>query len=80
MICSYFESTKKSGDFLKKRKQQNKNWLYETIEERLKSDFFQNESVIDEIENFVRKVIADEISPFSAAEQLIGMSKKSTMS
>ncbi len=80
MIRSYVESTKKSGDFLKKRKQQNKNWLYETIEERLKSDFFQHEDVTDEIENFVQKVIADEISPFSAAEQLISISKKSTMS
>ena len=61
----------------------NATMLYghiETIEERLKSDFFQHEDVTDEIENFVQKVIADEISPFSAAEQLISISKKSTMS
>mgnify|MGYP000076199750 CR=1 FL=1 len=76
MICSYIASTKKSKYFSTKRKLQNKNWLLETIEERLKSDFFQNNSVASEMETYIQKVISDEISPFQAAEELITISKK----
>jgi len=76
IIEMYVERNKMSNNFLSKRKQQNKNWLFDTIEERLKSDFFGNETVADEIENYVEKVISEEISPFRAAEKLIQISKK----
>lgn len=75
-VKTYAKQNKKSGYFSKKRKLQNKNWLFETIEERLKSDFFQNEYIIDVIEVYVQKVITDEISPFRAAEELITLAKK----
>ncbi len=75
MILDYIEKNKSSGKFLEKRKRQNKNWLYESIEDRLKSEFFQNEIIVSEIDKFVTKVMADTISPFHAAEQLIGMFK-----
>jgi len=75
MIQDNIQENKSSGHFLEKRKRQNKNWLYESIEERLKSDFFQDETISAEIEKFVEKVMADTISPFHAAEQLIGMFK-----
>ncbi len=75
MIISFIEKNKISGNFLEKRKRQNINWLYESIEDRLKSEFFQNEIIAPEIEKFVAKVRADTISPFHAAEQLIGMFK-----
>ncbi|WP_373517548.1 methylmalonyl Co-A mutase-associated GTPase MeaB [Pricia sp.] len=75
MILDYIEKNKASGNFLEKRKRQNRNWLYESIEERLKSEFFQDEVIAPEIEKFVTEVMADTISPFHAAEQLIGMFK-----
>ncbi len=75
MIQGYIQQNKKSRHFLEKRKRQNKKWLYESIEQRLKSDFFQNEIIATEIEKFAEKVMADTISPFHAAEQLIGMFK-----
>ncbi len=75
LILDYIEKNKISSDFLEKRKRQNKNWLYESIEQGLKSDFFQDDRMIPEIEKFAEKVMADTISPFHAAEQLIGMFK-----
>lgn len=75
MIQGNIQQNRTSGHFLEKRKRQNKNWLYESIEERLKSAFFQNETMATELEKFVDKVMADTISPFDAAEQLIGMFK-----
>lgn len=75
MILDYIEKNVISGHFHNKRKRQNRNWLYESIEERLKSEFFQNEIMAPEIEKFVIKVMADTISPFHAAEQLVGMFK-----
>ncbi len=75
MIRDYIENNKISGDFLEKRRRQNKNWLYESIEQGLKSNFFQSDSMAPEIEKFAEKVMADTISPFHAAEQLIGMFK-----
>lgn len=75
MIEGNIRQNKKSGHFLEKRKRQSKNWLYESIENRLKSDFFQNEIIAVEIDKFAKEVMADTISPFHAAEQLIGMFK-----
>ena len=75
MIREYIEQNKLSGHFLDKRKRQNKNWLYEAIEERLKSEFYNNETIATQLEPFVAKVMADTLSPFHAAEQLIGMFK-----
>lgn len=75
MIIGNIQQNKKSGHFNQKRKRQNKNWLYESIEERLKLEFFQNHLIAAKIEKYVEKVMADDISPFHAAEQLIGMFK-----
>ncbi|HEA20618.1 MAG TPA: methylmalonyl Co-A mutase-associated GTPase MeaB [Pricia antarctica] len=75
LILDYIEKNKISGHFLEKRKRQNKNWLYESIEERLKSDFFDDETIGPELDKFASKVMAETISPFQAAEQLIGMFK-----
>jgi LAO/AO transport system kinase len=75
MVLKNIQQNKTSGQFQQKRKRQNKNWLYESIEERLKSDFFQNEIIATAIEKSIEKVMAGTLSPFHAAEQLIGMFK-----
>ncbi|MGB6153727.1 MAG: methylmalonyl Co-A mutase-associated GTPase MeaB [Pricia sp.] len=75
MIREYVENNKRSGHFLDKRKRQNKNWLYEAIEEQLKSEFYHNATVAAQLKPFETQVMADTLSPFHAAEQLIGMFK-----
>lgn len=73
-IKEYIETT---GDFfLEKRKQQNKYWLIQTIEDRLKADFYQNKEVQQEFELLLEKVINTKISPFVAAEQLLLIHRK----
>ncbi|MDT7829822.1 methylmalonyl Co-A mutase-associated GTPase MeaB [Pricia sp. S334] len=75
MIRTYIEQTRKTGHFKEKRKQQNRNWLFETIGERLKSEFFQSEAVRPVIKKFEAQVMAGTLWPFQAAEQLIGRFK-----
>ena len=75
MILEYMDADRKSGHFLQKRKRQNRNWLFESIEERLKSEFFENKNISPELDKFLALVTAETISPFHAAEQLIGMFK-----
>jgi len=71
------EYIKTTGDFfLEKRKQQNKYWLIQTIEDRLKADFYQNKEVQQEFELLLEKVINAKISPFLAAEQLLLIHRK----
>ncbi len=75
MILGNIQQNRTSGHFLQKRKRQNKNWLYEAIEERLKYDFFQNDTIAAAIEQSMHKVVAGTLSPFRAADQLIGRFK-----
>ena len=67
----------KTGDYYEdKRKQQNKYWLIQTIEDRLKSDFYQNKKVKQELEILLEKVINAKMSPFIAAELLLNIHRK----
>lgn len=69
--------TSSIGDFFQEnRKQQNKYWLIQTIEDRLKSDFYQNKNVQQELALLVEKVINAKMSPFAAAEQLLAIHRK----
>ena len=58
-----------------KRKQQNRDWFFESLETQLKSDFYSHKIIQEALDPFVQKVLASEISPFSAARQLIALSK-----
>ncbi|MBT0608651.1 methylmalonyl Co-A mutase-associated GTPase MeaB [Aequorivita echinoideorum] len=70
-IANYFELTKKNGFFEKKRKEQDKFWLMQTIEGRLKSDFYSNASVKKEMEIQLKLLHENKTTPFEAAEKLL---------
>ncbi|CAM3562407.1 methylmalonyl Co-A mutase-associated GTPase MeaB [Zobellia roscoffensis] len=74
-ISEYIKEAKETGFFENRRKQQNKNWLYDTIEQRLKSDFYTHTQVKSKIDEFLRQIAAKEISPFLAADKLIAVFK-----
>ncbi|WP_088696955.1 methylmalonyl Co-A mutase-associated GTPase MeaB [Zobellia sp. OII3] len=78
MIEQYVKDTRKSGAYEEKRKQQNEKWLYEAIEERLKSDFFHTGEINKNLKKYTEMVTAKEISPFQAAEELISIFKTSS--
>ncbi|WP_047414814.1 methylmalonyl Co-A mutase-associated GTPase MeaB [Cellulophaga sp. Hel_I_12] len=73
-IQGYLNETK--AFFNEKRKQQNKYWLLQTIDDQLKTNFYRNEKVTSELSLLTEKVMNNKISPFIAAEQLLRMHQK----
>lgn len=77
LISLYFSETKSNSYFSEKRKQQNKFWLLQTIENRLKSDFFSNPEVKKELEKQLKALDKNTTTPFEAAEKVL--SKKNAL-
>lgn len=70
-IDEYLAHTKNNGYFQHKRNEQSKFWMYETINEQLRNDFYQNEQIIDLLKESEQKVLREEISSFVAAKKLL---------
>lgn len=75
MIDTYITNNRKSGYLKLKRKEQNKYWLMNAIDDRLKQQFYNKKSVQDHLEILLKKVEDNTISPFMAADQLIAQLK-----
>jgi LAO/AO transport system kinase len=70
-IESFLELTKGNNYFFEKRKEQNQYWMLETINEHLKTNFY-NHPEIQKLLNSKKKAVQnDEISPFAAAQLLL---------
>jgi len=73
LILEYKLETKASGYFNTKRSEQNKFWLLQTIEERLKSDFYNNPSIKKELKKQLNLIEENKTTPFEAAEVLMNI-------
>lgn len=73
VVSNYFEKTQKNGYFQHKRKEQNKFWLMQTIESRLKSDFYARPSIKIELEKQLIAIDENRTTPFEAAEKLLNL-------
>ncbi|MDN3724676.1 methylmalonyl Co-A mutase-associated GTPase MeaB [Aequorivita sp. SDUM287046] len=71
VISKYFESVKANGYFQHKRRNQNKFWLMQTVDSRLKMDFYENPSVKKELELQLKALDENKTTPFEAAEKLL---------
>jgi LAO/AO transport system kinase len=71
IIMDYFSITKKNNFFSEKRQEQNKFWLLQTIEERLKFDFYNNKIVKKELQKQLKLIEENKTTPFAAAEDLL---------
>jgi LAO/AO transport system kinase len=71
-ISTYFELVKANHYFEEKRKEQNQYWMLETINEQLKNNFYQHADIIKLLEANKKAVANNEISPFAAAQLLLG--------
>ena len=76
VILDYLDITQKNGFFEENRIQQNKFWLLQTIEEQLKTSFFNNPEVKKEMNTQMEAVQQLKTSPFAAAKHLLNLSKK----
>ncbi|MEY8848322.1 methylmalonyl Co-A mutase-associated GTPase MeaB [Psychroserpens sp. XS_ASV72] len=71
LISTYIKHTKANGYFEKNRKEQSKFWLLQTIEERLKSDFFNQPEIKEELQKQLQLIDEGKTTPFVAAEYLL---------
>ena len=71
IITEYFETVKTNDFFEKKRIDQNQFWMMETINEHLKSNFYNNTTIQSLLANTKQAVQNNEISPFAAAQILL---------
>ena len=70
LIQSYENQTKLNGWFIKKRKNQDKFWFNETVKDLLLLQFFNNETIVKEIEKLEKEITDSNITSFQAAEDL----------
>ncbi|WP_299363315.1 methylmalonyl Co-A mutase-associated GTPase MeaB [Winogradskyella sp.] len=73
LIQDYLKTTSSNDYFEHNRNNQNKFWLLQTIEERLKSDFYKSEKIKVELKTQIALVEAGKTTPFAAAEYLLGL-------
>ena len=73
IITKYLELTKANDYFSLKRNEQNKYWLIQTIEEQLKSDFFNHPTIKIELQKQLALIEANKTTPFVAAEYLLNL-------
>lgn len=71
MITKYISIATKNNYFNKKRQEQNKFWLLQTIEEQLKFDFYNNKTIKIELQNQLKLIEENKTTPFAAAEELL---------
>ncbi|OHT45203.1 methylmalonyl Co-A mutase-associated GTPase MeaB [Flavobacterium tructae] len=76
-IADYTETTSSTGFFQERRKEQNQFWMMETIDEHLKSNFYNHPEIIGQLIQIKKAVQNDEISPFAAAQFLLDKYKNS---
>ena len=70
-ILKFLELTKSNNYFNEKRKEQNQYWMLETINEQLKTNFFNHPEIQKLLEDNKKAVQNDKISPFAAAMILL---------
>ena len=70
-ISKFLELTKGNMFFYQKRAEQNEYWMMETIDEQLKSSFYNHLEIQKLLKSTKKAVQNDEISPFAAAQLLL---------
>ena len=71
MIDRYFEYVEKTGYFLRRRQEQEKYWMIETIDEQLRSKFYNTPEVAALLEQKEIRVLNNEQSSFTAANDVL---------
>ena len=73
MILTYIAITKENAYFNKKRNEQNKFWLLSTIEQQLKTNFYQNPKVKSALKEEINNLENGKTTPFNAAKRLLDL-------
>jgi LAO/AO transport system kinase len=71
MIHRYIDFVKANGYFDRKRNEQSKYWMYETINERLKNDFYHNSNIEKLLPILEKEVLSAKKSSFIGAKEAL---------
>ena len=71
MIDDYVAFVKENGYFDRRRREQSRYWLTETIDEQLRAHFYQNPAIASQLAEKERRVLVGEESPFTAAQEIL---------
>ena len=72
-VEEYLDHIQRNGYFQHNRNRQNKYWMYETINEALRSSFYRDPAVEGKIAEYEQRVLDDKISSFIAAKELLDL-------
>lgn len=72
-INEFVLQTKTNGFFDNNRKKQALNILNNSIEESLKSNFYNNHEISQLIDDYEKKILNDDVNPYEAAQQLLNL-------
>ena len=72
-IEDFLKFTKQNGYYQRNRHRQAKYWMYETVNEALRSSFYHNPEVESRIKEYEELVLADRKSSFVAARELLNL-------
>lgn len=67
-VCQYLADT---HNFDENRAEQSAYWMYETIDEALRNNFYRNAQIEASLKDYERRVHNNEMSPFMAAKALL---------
>ena len=77
MVERYISFTKENEYFVTKRTTQSKYWMYETINETLRNNFYYNPKIRPKLAAYEQRVLTDGMSSFVAAHELLDIYFKS---
>jgi len=72
MIYQYVDFVKANGYFDYRRNEQSKYWMYESINEHLRLNFYNNPVIQQQLEEAEQMVLGGQKTSFVAAQQLLG--------
>lgn len=74
-IEKYFTLVKGNGYYSHRRREQDRYWMYESINSSLKEMFYENPKISVALEGFEKAVLEGKIDSFSAAAELLNIYK-----
>lgn len=71
MVHQYIDFVKENGYFDRKRHEQSKYWMYETINEQLRNNFYRNPEITGLLQKLENDVLGNRKSSFIAAKEAL---------
>lgn len=76
IIEEYFKLVRKNGYYDYRRREQAKYWMYESINDELRNNFYDNPTIAMALKKYEDKVLAGKVDSFLAAEKLMELYKE----